>query len=89
MVLEKPQGHDRRSAEKLSEELLGMFEEEELYRTDHYLAKSVVTNILPFRYGIEFCIWVVCACMCHCVFTDVLRCNVYLCMCVVIFMRKK
>ena len=49
MVLEKPQGHDRRSAEVLSEELLDMFEEEQLYRTDHYLAKSMVTNILPFR----------------------------------------
>ena len=49
VVLEKPQGHDWKSAEALSEELLDMFEEEQLYRTDHYLAKSVVTNILPFR----------------------------------------
>ena len=49
MVLEKPQGRDRASAEALSEELLDMFEEKQLYRTDHYLAKSVVTSILPFR----------------------------------------
>ncbi|KAK7098566.1 hypothetical protein V1264_002830 [Littorina saxatilis] len=49
IVLEKPQGQDWASADKLSEELLKMFKEEQLYRTDHYLAKSVVTNILPFR----------------------------------------
>lgn len=49
IVLEKPQGIDLASAERLSAELLTMFEEEQLYRTDHYLAKSVVVNILPFR----------------------------------------
>nr|KAG5693272.1 hypothetical protein BaRGS_011593 [Batillaria attramentaria] len=49
VVLEKPQGHDHQSALRLSEELLQLFEEEQLHRTDHYLAKSLVRTIIPFR----------------------------------------
>ncbi|KAL8561991.1 hypothetical protein ACOMHN_001317 [Nucella lapillus] len=49
VVLEKPQGHDLASAQRLSQDLLSLFEEDELYRTDHYLFKSVATCILPFR----------------------------------------
>lgn len=41
VVLEKPFGHDRRSAQELSKELRTFFREEEMYRVDHYLGKQV------------------------------------------------
>ncbi|XP_027699608.1 GDH/6PGL endoplasmic bifunctional protein [Vombatus ursinus] len=49
VVLEKPFGHDRRSAQELSKELGTFFREEEMYRVDHYLGKQAVAQILPFR----------------------------------------
>ncbi|XP_066493469.1 GDH/6PGL endoplasmic bifunctional protein [Tiliqua scincoides] len=49
VVLEKPFGHDLRSAQQLAEELRTFFQEEEMYRVDHYLGKQAVAHILPFR----------------------------------------
>ncbi|XP_059997505.1 GDH/6PGL endoplasmic bifunctional protein isoform X1 [Lagenorhynchus albirostris] len=49
VVLEKPFGHDHRSAQQLATELGSFFQEEEMYRVDHYLGKQVVAQILPFR----------------------------------------
>ncbi|XP_008406907.1 GDH/6PGL endoplasmic bifunctional protein [Poecilia reticulata] len=49
VVLEKPFGHDYRSAQVLATELLGALKDEEMYRIDHYLGKQVVSKILPFR----------------------------------------
>ncbi|XP_057551556.1 GDH/6PGL endoplasmic bifunctional protein isoform X2 [Hippopotamus amphibius kiboko] len=49
VVLEKPFGHDQRSAQQLATELGSFFQEEEMYRVDHYLGKQVVAQILPFR----------------------------------------
>lgn len=48
--LEKPFGKDKRSAELLSEKVLKYIKEKDVYRVDHYLAKSLVKTILPFRY---------------------------------------
>ena len=49
VVLEKPFGHDSDSARLLASKLAKCFSEEELYRIDHYLGKSIVKLILPFR----------------------------------------
>ncbi|NXG45267.1 G6PE protein, partial [Psilopogon haemacephalus] len=49
VVLEKPFGHDLRSAQQLAAELQSFFREEEMYRVDHYLGKQAVAHILPFR----------------------------------------
>ncbi|KAK2861996.1 hypothetical protein Q5P01_001529 [Channa striata] len=49
VVLEKPFGHDLRSAQILSSQLAISLKDEEMYRIDHYLGKQVVANILPFR----------------------------------------
>ncbi|XP_029288288.1 GDH/6PGL endoplasmic bifunctional protein [Cottoperca gobio] len=49
VVLEKPFGHDFRSAQLLASQLGSSLKDEEMYRIDHYLGKQVVANILPFR----------------------------------------
>ncbi|XP_074831821.1 GDH/6PGL endoplasmic bifunctional protein [Carettochelys insculpta] len=49
VVLEKPFGHDHKSAQQLAIELRTFFQEEEMYRVDHYLGKQAVAHILPFR----------------------------------------
>lgn len=41
VVLEKPFGHDYRSAQVLATELRSFLNEEEMYRIDHYLGKQV------------------------------------------------
>lgn len=41
VVLEKPFGHDMRSAQVLASQLGGSLKEEEMYRIDHYLGKQV------------------------------------------------
>ena len=49
MVLEKPFGQDLASAKKLDKHLHKYFSDHEIYRVDHYLGKTVVRQILPFR----------------------------------------
>ncbi|KAG8505560.1 GDH/6PGL endoplasmic bifunctional protein [Galemys pyrenaicus] len=49
VVLEKPFGHDLLSAQELAAGLGSFFQEEEMYRVDHYLGKQAVAQILPFR----------------------------------------
>src|SRR5712692_9402055 len=46
VVLEKPLGHDLPSAKKLNAQLATAFDEEQVYRIDHYLAKDTVQNVL-------------------------------------------
>lgn len=41
VVLEKPFGHDHSSAQQLATQLGSFFQEEEMYRVDHYLGKQV------------------------------------------------
>lgn len=50
-IIEKPFGHDRESAEALDKELLGLIDEAQLYRVDHFLGKETVQNMLAFRFG--------------------------------------
>ena len=51
LIIEKPFGHDLDSARALNEELLRVFDEQQIYRIDHYLGKETVQNILVFRFG--------------------------------------
>lgn len=45
LIIEKPFGHDLKSAQELNEKLSKSFEEEEIYRIDHYLGKPMVQNL--------------------------------------------
>jgi glucose-6-phosphate 1-dehydrogenase len=51
LVVEKPFGYDLESAETLDEHLRRHFNEDQIYRIDHYLGKSTVQNVLVFRFA--------------------------------------
>ena len=51
IVIEKPFGHDLESAHELNKSLTSMFDEEQIYRIDHYLGKETVQNLLAFRFS--------------------------------------
>lgn len=51
IVIEKPFGRDLESARKLNAVLRSYFNEKQIYRMDHYLAKETVQNILMFRFA--------------------------------------
>jgi glucose-6-phosphate 1-dehydrogenase len=50
VVVEKPFGHDRASAEDLADELHASIDESQLYRIDHYLGKMGLEEILHLRF---------------------------------------
>lgn len=50
IIVEKPFGTDAENAKKLDELLGESFEEEQIFRIDHYLAKETVQNIYSFRF---------------------------------------
>jgi glucose-6-phosphate 1-dehydrogenase len=49
LMLEKPFGHDLNSAEASIKFAHNAFNEEQIYRIDHYLAKEMSQNIIQFR----------------------------------------
>jgi len=51
IVFEKPFGFDLESAKDLNLHLQPIFDEEQIYRIDHYLGKETVQNILAFRFA--------------------------------------
>ena len=51
IVIEKPFGHDLRSAVELNAALHEVFDEHQIFRIDHYLGKETVQNILAFRFA--------------------------------------
>ncbi len=51
IIIEKPFGHDLESARQLENDLHGHFEERQIFRIDHYLAKDTVQNILMLRFA--------------------------------------
>ena len=59
IVIEKPFGSDLESAHKLNDHVLSVFDEDQVYRIDHYLGKETVQNVLVFRFanGIFEPIW--------------------------------
>jgi len=50
VVVEKPFGHDRASAEELADELHASIDESQLFRIDHYLGKMGLEEILHLRF---------------------------------------
>jgi len=50
LLVEKPFGFDLASAERLVSEIAEVFDEEQIFRIDHYMAKETVQNILTFRF---------------------------------------
>lgn len=53
LVIEKPFGHDLKSATELINQLKPLFSEDEVFRIDHYLGKELVKNLLVLRFGNE------------------------------------
>ena len=51
LVVEKPFGHDLKSAQALNKELTRYAHESQVFRIDHYLGKETVQNILMFRFS--------------------------------------
>lgn len=50
ILVEKPFGHDSETAHKLDQLMSRLFQESQIFRIDHYLAKEAVQNILAFRF---------------------------------------
>jgi glucose-6-phosphate 1-dehydrogenase len=51
VVLEKPLGQDRASAERINSLVGSIFEEKQIFRIDHYLGKEAVQNLIALRFG--------------------------------------
>ena len=54
VVIEKPFGHDLKSACELNHVVNSVFPEESVFRIDHYLGKETVQNILALRFANQF-----------------------------------
>ncbi|HUF07415.1 MAG TPA: glucose-6-phosphate dehydrogenase [Candidatus Binatia bacterium] len=51
VIVEKPFGYDLGSARTLNHEIAEVFDEDQVYRIDHYLGKETVQNLSVFRFG--------------------------------------
>ena len=51
LIIEKPFGTSLETAEKLNQELSQTFNEDQIYRIDHYLGKEMVQNIFAVRFA--------------------------------------
>lgn len=51
IIVEKPFGTDLKSALQLNKEVLANWNEDQIYRVDHYLGKETVQNLLAFRFS--------------------------------------
>ncbi len=51
VMLEKPIGHDLHGAIEINDGVTRSFDEERVYRVDHYLGKEGVQNLLALRFG--------------------------------------
>jgi glucose-6-phosphate 1-dehydrogenase len=51
IIVEKPFGRDLASAKELNQIVHNVFEENQVYRIDHYLGKDTVQNLLVLRFG--------------------------------------
>jgi glucose-6-phosphate 1-dehydrogenase len=50
LLVEKPFGRDLATAQVLEQKLCTLFNDEQIYRIDHYLAKEAIENILALRF---------------------------------------
>ncbi len=51
IIVEKPFGTDLKSALQLNKDVLAHWDENQIYRVDHYLGKETVQNLLAFRFS--------------------------------------
>lgn len=51
IVIEKPFGYDLPSARQLNQRLYRQFDEEQIFRIDHYLGKETVQNLMVMRFA--------------------------------------
>ncbi|MEM7643639.1 MAG: glucose-6-phosphate dehydrogenase [Pseudomonadota bacterium] len=51
LVVEKPFGTDLETARKLNEDLAASFDEDQIYRIDHFLGKETVQNLMAVRFA--------------------------------------
>jgi glucose-6-phosphate 1-dehydrogenase len=51
VVIEKPFGTTLAEAQQLNQHVLAVFQENQVYRIDHYLGKETVQNMLAFRFA--------------------------------------
>ena len=51
VVLEKPLGTDLASARDINSQVARYFDEQQIYRIDHYLGKETVQNLMVLRFG--------------------------------------
>ena len=54
VVVEKPFGNDRASAQELNDTIHAVFPESAIFRIDHFLGKEAVENLLAFRFANTF-----------------------------------
>ena len=54
VIVEKPFGHDLASAQRLNAALHAALPESRIFRSDHYLGKEAVLNLLFFRFANSF-----------------------------------
>ncbi len=54
VIIEKPFGRDLASARELNRIARSVFEEDSIFRIDHYLGKEAIMNILYFRFANSF-----------------------------------
>lgn len=51
LVIEKPFGTDFETAQQLNSEIAAVFNEDQIFRIDHYLGKEMIQNISAVRFG--------------------------------------
>ena len=51
VMFEKPFGHGLKSARKLNKAITKVFDEKQIYRIDHYMAKELVQNLIVLRFA--------------------------------------
>ena len=51
LIVEKPFGTNLETAAKLNQELIETFDEEQIFRIDHYLGKEMIQNIFALRFA--------------------------------------
>jgi glucose-6-phosphate 1-dehydrogenase len=51
VIIEKPIGHDLASAREVNDAVGRVFDENQIYRIDHYLGKETVQNLMALRFG--------------------------------------
>ena len=51
VIIEKPFGHDLASARALNADIARRFDEDDIYRIDHFLGKEIVQNLFALRFA--------------------------------------